>query len=575
MLLAVLAFHSLIAKPFYIPSISMMPNLLVGDRLVVSKYPYGWNWSSVVPPRCRAATGACWASTPEYGDIVIVVPRNREEDLIKRVVALPGDRIAVVNGQIVLNGKPVPQAVEPPARAARRRQPALRRGYDRFPRPRTRLPSGREVCELPICCAKPCPMAQAYLSSTTSTRCSTHDEIEVPEGHVFLMGDNRDHSADSRASALGKRPGRAGAAVRRGRAGRIRHLLARRQRSWNPLSWWGALREAAPGAPASRMVQAERPTDGARQRTARSGRGGGPLPAPPRRGRAVTRQAARPGADRHFRSAAAPGSQARGRSGWAWRCCSALAVVLPKPLLVIFGGMVFAAMIDGGARLLGRVLPIGRGWRVAIVLSRPRFLVWTSIYAGSQIAVSRPRNCPRRSRRRPARPRLAAAARLRRSKSSTFQALVQQALGGVGQLTSAVGGVIGGFHHLFLIAVLGIYFALEPQLYQRGVAWMLPERARPVRGHRPGRWAVRCGGCWRGGCWAWASKGNGTWLLLAIYGVPMAGLLGLLTGLLAFLPNIGAPISGALMVLVGFSGGVDMGIYCIIVYVSCRRSTAT
>jgi len=62
-------------------------------------------------------------------------------------------------------------------------------------------------------------------------------------------------------------------------------------------------------------------------------------------------------------------------------------------------------------------------------------------------------------------------------------------------------------------------------------------------------------------------EGVATWLLLAVYGVPMAGLLGLLTGLLAFLPNIGAPISGALMVLVGFSGGVDMGIYCIIVYI--------
>ena len=62
-------------------------------------------------------------------------------------------------------------------------------------------------------------------------------------------------------------------------------------------------------------------------------------------------------------------------------------------------------------------------------------------------------------------------------------------------------------------------------------------------------------------------EGFATWILLAIYGVPMAGLLGLLTGLLAFLPNIGAPISGVLMILVGFSGGVDMGIYCIIVYV--------
>jgi predicted PurR-regulated permease PerM len=61
-------------------------------------------------------------------------------------------------------------------------------------------------------------------------------------------------------------------------------------------------------------------------------------------------------------------------------------------------------------------------------------------------------------------------------------------------------------------------------------------------------------------------EGISTWILLAVYGVPMAALLGLLTGLLAFLPNIGAPMSGALMILVGFSGGVDMGIYCMIVY---------
>jgi predicted PurR-regulated permease PerM len=64
-----------------------------------------------------------------------------------------------------------------------------------------------------------------------------------------------------------------------------------------------------------------------------------------------------------------------------------------------------------------------------------------------------------------------------------------------------------------------------------------------------------------------AVEGFGTWLALAIYGVPMAGLLGLLTGLLAFLPNIGAPVSGVIMVLVGFSGGTSMGLYCIAVYV--------
>ena len=104
MLLAVLAFHSFIAKPFYIPSISMMPNLLVGDRLVVSKFPFGWNWASASFHVLPRGVWRVLPGTPQYGDIVIVVPKNRTDDLIKRVVALPGDRIAVVGGQIILNG---------------------------------------------------------------------------------------------------------------------------------------------------------------------------------------------------------------------------------------------------------------------------------------------------------------------------------------------------------------------------------------------------------------------------------------------------------------------------------------
>ena len=114
MLLAVLAFHSFIAKPFYIPSESMMPNLLVGDRLVVSKYPFGYNWSSLSFHPLSRGSWRVLPGTPQYGDIVIPVPPAVDEDYIKRVVALPGDRIAVRNGQIILNGEPVPQQVEPP-----------------------------------------------------------------------------------------------------------------------------------------------------------------------------------------------------------------------------------------------------------------------------------------------------------------------------------------------------------------------------------------------------------------------------------------------------------------------------
>jgi signal peptidase I len=118
MLLAVLAFHTFVAKPFYIPSGSMEPNLLVGDRLVVSKYPYGWSWVSASFHILPRGDWRIAPKTPEYGDIVIVVPPDKNEDYIKRVIGLPGDRIAVVNGQVILNGKPVPQQVEPPVRIA-------------------------------------------------------------------------------------------------------------------------------------------------------------------------------------------------------------------------------------------------------------------------------------------------------------------------------------------------------------------------------------------------------------------------------------------------------------------------
>src|SRR5262245_50145869 len=150
MLLGVLAFHSLVAKPFYIPSASMVPNLLVGDRLVVSKYPYGWSWVSASFHVLPRGTWRIAPSTPEYGDIVIAVPPDRDEDYIKRVVALPGDRIAMVNGQIILNGKPVPQEVEPPVRIPVDHQvcdgaPCLA-VFDEF---RTRLPDGTMVYEPP------------------------------------------------------------------------------------------------------------------------------------------------------------------------------------------------------------------------------------------------------------------------------------------------------------------------------------------------------------------------------------------------------------------------------------------
>jgi signal peptidase I len=245
MLLAVLAFHSLIAKPFYIPSISMMPNLLVGDRLVVSKYPYGWNWSSVSFHLLSRDTWRLWPGTPQYGDIVIVVPSNRNEDLIKRVVALPGDRIAVRDGQIVLNGKPVPQMVEPSVQIPvdeRLECPGERYCYEEFPEYRTRLPSGREVFELPTL-RETLPNGATYLIiDHTQQPLDDMAEVRVPAGHVFLMGDNRDHSADSRAPLEGN--GLGGPVPLSNIGGRAEFVTFSLDGSqtWNPLTWWSALR---------------------------------------------------------------------------------------------------------------------------------------------------------------------------------------------------------------------------------------------------------------------------------------------------------------------------------------------
>ena len=254
MLLAVLVFHSFIAKPFYIPSISMMPNLLVGDRLVVSKYAYGWNWSSISFHLLPRSDWRILGSTPDYGDIVIVVPGNRKEDLIKRVVARPGDRIAVIDGHIRLNGKFIPREVVPATQIDA--DPKLQcdgqtpgHCYDGFEAFRTRLPSGREVFEMPTY-RETLPNGARYnVIDYTTQRLDNYAEITVPAGHVFLMGDDRDRSSDSRAPfenwggmAVGGLGGPVPLSDIGGRAEFITFSLDGTQ-SWNPLTWWSALRD--------------------------------------------------------------------------------------------------------------------------------------------------------------------------------------------------------------------------------------------------------------------------------------------------------------------------------------------
>ncbi|AKH42333.1 putative PurR-regulated permease PerM [Altererythrobacter atlanticus] len=243
-----------------------------------------------------------------------------------------------------------------------------------------------------------------------------------------------------------------------------------------------------------------------------------------------------------------------------------LTVYISQSLLVIFGGLVFASMVDGGARLLGRILPLPRGVRIGIVLLLgTAFLVWLGFFAGSQI-----------SREAAQFPEIIEAQTIRVTNwldnqgfaisPDNMQQVASQLASGVGTVTRAIGGIVGGVTTLFLIVIIGIYVALEPRLYERGLAWMMPPTRRSHFYGTVSKMAYTMRRLMAGRIVGMVFEGIFTWLMLWAYGVPMAALLGILTGLLAFIPNVGAVISGILMVLVGFSGGVDMGLYTVFVY---------
>lgn len=250
-----------------------------------------------------------------------------------------------------------------------------------------------------------------------------------------------------------------------------------------------------------------------------------------------------------------------------------LAVYISSALLALFGAAVFAAMIDGGARLLGRVLRIGRGWRVAIVLvGAVLFIGWLSWFAGSTVS--------REAAQFPAIIERQITALIAWGQSQGFEISFERLRSyagnlssGIGTVTRALGGILGGLTTAILVAIIGIYIAMEPKAYERGVAWMLPREKRDGFFETAARMGYTMRRLMAGRLFGMAFEALFTYVMLSwvaslVVGqpVPMAALLAILTGLLAFVPNIGAIISGVLMVLVGFSGGVDMGIYTIVVY---------
>jgi len=240
-LAGVVGLHSAVAKPFYIPSESMMPGLLVGDRLVVAKYPYGWSWASASFHVLPQTPGRVWGAMPERGDVVIVVQPSSGEDLIKRVIGLPGDTIALRGGIVYLNGRAIPRQERPPAMIPI--DANTRCDFGGFGNFRVTGADGRPYCRLPIF-RETLPNGRSY--DTIDLGRSVGDDypqITVPAGQVFLMGDNRDDSADSRFP-LSER-GLGGPVPWEnlgGRAEFISFSLDGSSSYWNPISWFTALR---------------------------------------------------------------------------------------------------------------------------------------------------------------------------------------------------------------------------------------------------------------------------------------------------------------------------------------------